>query len=149
MDFFDFGSYDLDTWTTFFQNNWLILVIALIVLFLIVRIVKTVVKWAIVAVIIIGLIIYSGYSLDDVKELGSKVVESVKQEAVSAMTGEVQDAVYTANSDGTYKVTTTNIELTGKLGSNEVKVSLRGTPAFTMQLDETIQTFIDQAKKNG
>ena len=164
MDFLNFTSYDLDTWTTFFQENWLMLVIALIVLFLIIRIVKTVIKWAIVAVIVIGLVIYSGYTLEDVKELGSKVMESglddlkelgskaadaVKQEAVSAMAGEAKDAKYTVNSDGTYTVKTTNIELRGEVGASEVKVSLRGAPAFTMKLDDTIQQFINQSKQNG
>ena len=146
MSFLDFSSYDTETWTTFFQENWLVIAIALLVLFLIVRIVKTVVKWALVAVVVIGLVLYSGYTLDDVKELGSKVVDTVKQEAVNVMLGEADKAEYKAGSDGTFTITTDNIELTGKTGSAEVKVSLKGAPAITLQLDSTIQGFIDEAK---
>ncbi|MHA6483085.1 hypothetical protein ACX1C1_14425 [Paenibacillus sp. strain BS8-2] len=149
MDFLDFSSYDTDTWTTFFQDNWLVLAIALIILLIIVRLVKTVVKWALAAVIIIGVVLYSGYSLDDVKDIGTKMMDTVKQEAVTAMIGEVENAEYKANADGTFTVTTTNVELTGKAGENEVKVSLKGAPAITIPLDDTIKTFIEQAKQKG
>lgn len=149
MDFLNFSAYDAETWTTFFQENWLVLAIALIVLLLIVRIVKTVVKWALVAVVVIGLVLYSGYTLDDVKEIGGKVVDGVKQEAVNVMLGEAEDAEYKAEADGSFTITTKNVELTGKTGSNEVKVSLRGTPAITLQVDNTIQAFIDGAKQKS
>lgn len=149
MSFLDFSSYDTETWSTFFQENWLVIAIALLVLFLIVRIVKTVVKWALVAVVVIGLVLYSGYTMEDVKELGGKVVDTVKQEAVNVMLGEADKAEYKAGADGTFTITTDNIELTGKAGSTEVKVSLKGAPAITLQLDSAIQGFIDEAKSKG
>ncbi|OUS72763.1 hypothetical protein B1748_24275 [Paenibacillus sp. MY03] len=145
----DFSSYDTETWTTFFQENWLVLVIALVVLLIVIRVVKTMVKWALAAVIIIGVVLYSGYSLDDVKEIGTKVVDTVKQEAVSLMIGEAENAEYKTNADGTFTIKTTNVELTGKAGDNEVKVSVKGTPSITLQVDETIRTFIEQAKQKG
>ena len=149
MDFLDFSTYDLDTWTTFFKEHWLVLVIALIVLFIIVRIVKTVLKWAIVAAIVLGIVVYSGYSMDDLKEIGSKVADTMKQEVVNAMVGEAKDASFMTNSDGTFTVKTKNVELTGEPGANEVSVSFRGTELGKWELDNTIQTFIDQAKLNG
>jgi hypothetical protein len=149
MDFLDFSSYDTDTWTTFFQDNWLVLVIALVVLLIVVRLVKTVVKWALAAVIIIGVVLYSGYTLDDVKDIGTKMMDTVKQEAVTAMIGEAENAEYKVNEDGTFTVTTTNVELTGKAGENDVKVSLKGAPAITIPLDDAIKTFIEQAKQKG
>jgi len=142
-------NYDMDTWVQFFKDNWLVLVIALVVLFLVIKIVKTVVKWAIVAVILIGVVLYSGYTLEDVKGIGAKVAESVKQEAVTAMAGEVKDATYTTNSDGTFTVKSKNIEINGNPGDNEVKVSFQGASLGTWKIDETIQTLIDQAKNNS
>lgn len=149
MDFLNFSTYDLDTWTVFFKEHWLVLVIALIVLFIIVRIVKTVVKWAIVAAIVLGIVVYSGYSMDDLKEIGSKVADTVKQEAVNSMVGEAKDATFVTNADGTYTVKTKNVELTGEPGANEVAISFRGTELGKWELDSTIQAFIDQAKQNG
>ncbi len=164
MDFLNFSSYDWDTWTTFLQENWLVLAIALLVLFIIIRIVKTVVKWALVAIIVIGIVLYSGYTLDDVKELGSKVMDtgldelkelgtkvadSVKKEAVNAMVNGAKEATYTVNKDGSYTVKTAIVELNGAVGSNEVSLSLRGAPIGKVKIDDTIRTFIDQAKQNG
>jgi hypothetical protein len=148
---FDFN-YDMETWVQFFKDKWLFLLIALIVLFIVLRIVKTVIKWLVVVVIIAGVIVYSGYSLEDLKSIGStigtKVAESVKQEAVTAMAGEAKDAKYTSNGDGTFTITTKNLELIGAPGDNEVKVSFRGTPLGTWKIDDAIQSLIDQAKKN-
>lgn len=149
MDFLDFSSYDSDTWTTFFQDNWLVLAIALVILLIIVRVVRTVAKWALAAVIIIGVVLYSGYTLDDVKDIGTKMMDTVKQEAVTAMIGEYENAEYKANDDGTFTITTTNAVLTGKAGETEVKVSIKGAPAITIPLDDAIRTFIEQAKQKG
>ena len=144
---FDFN-YDMDTWVQFFKDKWLFLVIALVVLFLVIRVVKTVVKWLIVVAILAGVVIYSGYSLDDVRSIGTKVADSVKQEAITAMAGEAKDATFTTNSDGTFSVKTNNLELTGKPGAGEVKVSFRGTSLGSWKIDEAIQALITQAKKN-
>lgn len=149
MGFLDFTSYDTETWTTFFKDNWLVLVIALVVLLLVIRIVKTMVKWAIVAALVIGLVLYSGYTMDDVKDIGSKVMDNVKEEALNVMVGDGKDADYVLKEDGTYTVTTNNVELKGEVGASEVKVSVHGSPYITFQIDGVIQTFIDQAKQNG
>ena len=148
MDFLDFSSYDMETWTTFFEENWMVLAIGLVVLLLIVRIVKTVVKWAIVAAVVIGLVLYSGYTLDDVKEIGAKVMDGAKQEAIN-MIGNAKNAEYTVTGDGTYTVKTESIELKGEVGASEVQVSMYGTPYITLELNGVIQTFIDEAKQNG
>jgi len=144
---FDFN-YDTDTWIQFLKDNWVILLIALVVLFIVIRIVKTVVKWLIVAVIVVGLVVYSGYTMDDLTSLSTKVTESVKQEAITAMAGEAKDATYTSNSDGTFTITTKNLKMEGKPGDNEVKISFRGAPLGTWKIDETIQALIETAKKN-
>lgn len=149
MEFLDFSSYDWDTWTTFFKEKWIIIAFALVLLFLIIKVVKTVVKWLLVIVIVAGLVIYSGYSLDDVKELGSKVTSSVKQEALQAMVTSAKDAKYAAKADGSFVVSTSLLELSGKLGSNEVALSFQGVELGKFEVDSTIKTFIEQAKQNG
>ncbi|GGF96724.1 hypothetical protein [Paenibacillus abyssi] len=148
--------YNWEMWSQFFQENWLVLLVALIVLFIVVRVVKTVIKWAIVAVIIIAIVVYSGYNLEDlennfdeIKTMGSQVADTVKQEAIQAMVGEAEDAAYIQNDDGTFTITTNNLELNGKLGDNEVAVSYRGAPLGKWKIDETIQALIDQSKANG
>ncbi|PWW07493.1 hypothetical protein DFQ01_102390 [Paenibacillus cellulosilyticus] len=141
--------YDTETWKTFFEDNWLILALALVALLVIIGIVRTVVKWALVAIIVIGVIAYSGYSLEDVKSLGGKVADSVKQEAITAMAGEASEATYTKNNDGSFTVKTDNLELTGKANADEVEVKFRGTKIGSWKIDDTIRTLIDTAKSNS
>lgn len=149
MGFLDFSSYDWNTWSEFLKEHWLFLVIALVVLLLIVRIVKTVVKWALVAVIVIGIVLYSGYSMDDLKGIGTKVADSLKQEAISTMVGEANKATYSTNDDGTFTVKTDNLELTGVPKAGEVTVKFRGTSLGTWKIDDTIQALIDQAMQSS
>lgn len=141
--------YDTETWKTFFEDNWLILALALVALFVIIGIVRTFVKWALVAIIIIGVVAYSGYSLEDVKSLGDKVADSVKQEAITAMAGEASEATYSKNDDGSFTVKTDNLELTGKPNADEVEVKFRGTKIGSWKIDDTIRTLIDSAKSNS
>src|SRR5690606_13012 len=70
----DFSSYDFDMWLTYLQSNWYIIVIALIVILLIVKVVKTVVKWLLIVLVVLGLVFYSGYTLDDIKQFGTTFV---------------------------------------------------------------------------
>ncbi|MUT68514.1 hypothetical protein [Paenibacillus sp. NEAU-GSW1] len=149
MDFLDFSSYDWNTWSTFLKEHWIVLAIALAVLLLIMRIVKTVLRWAFAAVIVVGIVLYSGYSMDDLKAIGAKVADNVKEEAVDAMVGEISNATFTTNSDGSFTVKTDNLTLTGKPGEREVSVSFRNTPLGTWKIDDTIQALIDQAKQNS
>ncbi len=151
-------NYDIETWKSFFEAHWLILAIAVVVLFIVVRVVKTVIKWLLVAAIVIGVLLYSGYTLEDLNvenlkqigtEVGAQVAESVKKEAINAMVGEAADATYASNGDGTFTVKTANLELTGTLGAAEVEVSFRGAALGTWKVDDTIAGLIEQAKTKG
>ncbi|WP_036582773.1 hypothetical protein [Paenibacillus darwinianus] len=149
-----FLNYDIETWKAFLQERWLVLVLALVVLLIVIRVVKTVMKWAIVALIIVGVLFYSGYTLQDlnmdtVKSIGSQVTDRVKQEAVNAMAGEASQAAFTDNGDGSYTVTTDNLELKGKQGEDEVSVSFRGVTLGKWKIGEAIRSLIATAKSNG
>ncbi|RXZ84263.1 hypothetical protein EBB07_04095 [Paenibacillaceae bacterium] len=148
-------NYDMDMWISFIKENWLFLIIALLALFIVVRVVKTVIKWALVAIIVIVVIVYSGYNLGDLKSqwdeiaaVGSQVADNVKQEALQAMVGEADDALYKTNEDGTYTVTTKNVELKGKAGENEVNVYYRNAPLGKWKIDETLKMLIEKSKAN-
>jgi len=164
MSFLDFSNYDWETWLTFIQERWYVLVIGLIILLIVVNVVKTVAKWGLIVLIVLGLIMYSGYTLDDVKnigtelvtsgieelkEIGSKVADNVKQDALDAMVEEAKSATYAAGKDGSYTVTTSSLVVSGQTGSDEVSISLKGAPAFKVKSNDTIAEFIAQAQKNS
>lgn len=142
---------DLETWKQFISENWYILVIALLALLLIIKIVKTVLKWALVAAIIIGVLLYSGHTLDDLnvdklKSIGEQAAANLKREALEVLAGESTDAVYTADEDGSFTVRTDSLVIKGRIGEDEVTVTYHGAPLGRWKVDDTISSLINQAK---
>lgn len=135
----------------FLKENWMLLAVAIVVLFLVVSFVKTVLKWVIVIGIVLGIAIYSGYTIDDLSKVVNTVtndaVDTLKEQAMNAMLKEAKDATYTLNDDGTYSIKTKNIELTGKPNSDKVKVSFTGISLGEWSINDTVKTFIEQSKK--
>ncbi|MCP3774698.1 hypothetical protein NLX71_15505 [Paenibacillus sp. MZ04-78.2] len=143
---------EVDFVTAFLSERWYVLVGALIVLFLVIKVVKTVIKWALVLAILAGLIWYGASYKDQLLELGTtvgaKVAAEVKNQMVKAITDEVKEAKYSQNADGSYTVSTRTVQLEGKSGSSDVQVTFMNQ-TFTMKLDDVLKGFIDQAKKNA
>ncbi|GAB6927152.1 hypothetical protein JCM10914A_11350 [Paenibacillus sp. JCM 10914] len=144
---------DTQVWIEFLKQNWLVIAIGLVVLFIVLNVVRTVVKWALAVLIIAGLLIYSGISLDKIGEVVSTVkdetVDTIKTEAMNMMMKEAKEAKYTSNEDGTYTVKAPNLELVGSSTSREVEVSFRGVPVGKWDINDTIQGFINDARNNA
>lgn len=151
---------DMKVWTDFFQknwelvqHNWLYILIGLVVLFVLLNVVKTLVKWLIIVVIVVALLIYSGISLDQVRNTVTHVkdgaVGTLKNEALDMMVKEAKDAQYTSNIDGTFSVTSSNLEVTGRSDSDTVKVSFRGIPLGEWDMSDKVKQFIQSAKSGA
>lgn len=143
---------DTQVWIEFLKQNWLVIAIALIVLFIVLNVVRTVIKWALAVLIIVGLLVYSGISLDKIGEVVTTVkeetVDTIKKEALNMMMKEAKEAKYTSNGDGTYSIKAPNLELKGSADSKEVEVTFRGVSVGKWDINDTIQSFIDNAKSN-
>lgn len=143
---------DTQVWIEFLKQNWLVIAIALIVLFIVLNVVRTVIKWALAVLIIVGLLVYSGISLDKIGEVVTTVkeetVDTIKKEALNMMMKEAKEAKYISNGDGTYSIKAPNLELKGSAGSEEVEVTFRGVSVGKWDINDTIQSFIDDAKSN-
>ncbi|MDF2814978.1 MAG: hypothetical protein K0Q81_1178 [Paenibacillus sp.] len=144
----------MDQLITFVQDRWLVIVVAIVVLFLVIKIVKTVVKWVIVLAIVAGLFYYGASYTDELKEMGTQALATVKDAAASAKEEALKtlagkDAKFKTNPDGTYTVTSGQVKLEGKPGASEVSVSIAGAPSFNIALDDAVKAVIESAKKNG
>ncbi|WP_334075417.1 MULTISPECIES: hypothetical protein [Paenibacillus] len=143
---------NLEVWTEFLKQNWLVIVVALVVLFLILNFVKTLVKWALVLVIAAFVIIYSGISLKDIGDaittVKDQAVEISRSEAMNMMKKEAADAKMTRNPDGTFTIKTPNLEVSGKEGDGKVKVMFHGVSLGEWKVSDTLEAFIQQAKQN-
>ncbi|OKP99816.1 hypothetical protein [Paenibacillus sp. P46E] len=143
---------DPAVWSQFIRENWLVIVVALVLLFAVINLIKTVLKWAIVIAIVAGLFIYSGVTLDQIGNAVNKVtdgtVSTLKSEAQDMMLKEAKDAKYTSGGDGTFTITTPNLEVKGAAGEDKVEVIFRGVSLGKWSMTETTQTFIEEARKN-
>lgn len=153
-------NFDADAWIQFLKDNWVIVAIAIVAIFVIMKVVKTILKWVLVAIIIIAIVTYGGYSIDDIGDIknkvtdelgaiGDKVSAEVKDQAIKAMAGEASEATYVNNEDGTYSITTTNLELKGTPNTGEVTVSFRGAPLGTWKLEGAVRDFVVQARASA
>ena len=142
-------SFEPEAWKQFATDHWILIVIAVVALFVILNVVKTVLKWVLAIAIIAGVVIYGGYSISDLKEIGGQVVETataaVKDEASKAMAEEAKKATYTLNPDGTYLVKSPNLELSGKPNSGEVDVKFRGVSLGTWKMEGAVRDFVTTA----
>ena len=142
----------MDFLTAFLAERWYIILAALIVLFLVVKIVKTVIKWVIVLAIVAGLFFYGASYKDQLLELGTtvgaKVAAEAKTQAMNAISAEVKEAKYTQNADGSFTITTKSVKVDGKPGAGEGQVTFMNQ-TFSVKVDEMVKTFIEQAKKNA
>ncbi|OAS15319.1 hypothetical protein [Paenibacillus oryzisoli] len=142
----------MDQWISFAQDRWYLIVGAIIVLFIVIGIVKTVVKWLVVLVIVGALIVYGASYKDKIKDIGTTVIsqvsDDIKDKAVSALTSEAKEAKFKANPDGSFLITTKSLQVEGKAGSEEVQVTFLGK-TFKMNANAAVKAFIEQAKTNA
>lgn len=139
----------MEQWMLFLQERWFIILIAIIVLFLVIKLVKTVIKWIVVLLIIAAILYYGMNYKDQIGEfagtIGSTITESVKEQAMKAMASEAKEAKYKLNEDGSYTVTTKNIQVDVKPNSKEAKITFLGQ-SFSLPMNDLIEGFIEQAK---
>ncbi|MEK5061372.1 hypothetical protein ACFSVM_20655 [Paenibacillus shunpengii] len=141
---------DIEIWKEFISQNWLVIVIALILLFVVINVLRTMLKWAIVVVIVAALIIYSGVSFEQIRtvvtDVGASTMDTLRTEAAELMQKEAEKAEYTVNPDGTFTITSPNVEVSGKQGEDKVKVSVRGISLGEWSVNDTVQLFMETAQ---
>ncbi|MCM3129783.1 MULTISPECIES: hypothetical protein [unclassified Paenibacillus] len=141
---------DIEVWKEFISQNWLVIVIALILLFVVINVLRTVLKWVIVVVIVAALIIYSGVSFEQIKtvvsDVGTSTMDTLGTEAAELMQKEAEKAEYVVNPDGTFTITSPNVEVNGKQGEDKVKVSVRGISLGEWSVNDTVKLFMETAQ---
>ncbi|MFH5181937.1 hypothetical protein ACHHV8_04485 [Paenibacillus sp. TAB 01] len=137
----------MDFLTAFLQERWFIIVAAIVVLFIVIRIVKTVVKWVLVLAVLAGLFFYGASYKEQLMNIGTAATAEVKNQAVKVVSGEMKEAQYKQNPDGTFTVMTKSVRLDGQPGSSDVKVTFMNQ-TFTMKVDDVLNALIEQAKNN-
>lgn len=139
----------------FLQEQWMVILGAVVVLVLVVKLVKAAIKWAIILAIAAAVIVYGANYKDTltsikdavVESAGSAIAETVKAKAAEAIQSEAKEAKFTQNDDGTFTIRTKTIQMDGTPGSDKVTVTVAGQ-SFEMSLVGAVESFINQAKQN-
>lgn len=134
-------------WLQFVQDKWYIIVGAIIAIFIVINIVKTLVKWVIVLAIAAAIIYYGADYTEELKAAGSKIWELAMDEVYDVMKEEAQSATYTTNPDGSFTIESPNVKIEGAIDEDKVDVTFKGQ---TFQLDRNnsfVEKFIEEATK--
>jgi hypothetical protein len=137
----------VETIANFLHDRWFIVIAAIVALFVVVKVLKTVVKWVIVLAVIGALIFYGANYKDKLGMIGGELLDGAKSVAVSKLADEMKDAKYENHPDGTYTITSKNVKLEGQSGSDEVSITFKGK-TVTVKINNLIRAYIEGAKNN-
>jgi membrane protein implicated in regulation of membrane protease activity len=111
----------------FMVHYWWVVLAAIVIVSLIVKLVKTFVKWVVILAIIAGVMVYGfNYTPDDLKGIGSKAVAVAKDATGYLMTSDISKMQYKDMGNGTYAITGDTVSVEGKTGEEKVKVTVHG-----------------------
>ena len=141
----------MDQLTAFLQENWLVSVGVLVVIMIVIKVVKSVIKWLVIAGLAAAILIYGfNYTPEDIKEVGSKIVDAIdlsKDKAAAIILANSTNASFETTEDG-FKVTTEKFKLEGKTGSNEAAFTYMGQ-TINIALDEALLSYIENIKASN
>lgn len=137
-----------EQWLTFIQEKWWLILVAVVALFVVVSVVKTVLKWVLAIAIIGAVVMYGANYKDELTAVSDQVLAEAKVQAFQALAQHALNAEYESNADGTFAVYTESVRVEGVEGSQEVTVFWKGVKIGTFQIDATIEAFLQQAKDN-
>ncbi|GIQ68439.1 hypothetical protein DUZ99_00645 [Xylanibacillus composti] len=135
-----------EQWISFIQDKWWIIALAIVAIVVIVRIVKTALKWAFILVIAAGLLLYGANYKEIVEDISGTVLSYAKEEAFEAMKSESGQASVSQDAAGNFIVSSPNFQVKGSVDSDEVEITFRGQ-SFKVSRNEIINTFIQQASE--
>lgn len=139
-------SWTADAWSQYLQSNWYVIAAAIVIIIVVIKVVKTVLKWLLVAVVVVGLALYSGYNLDDLAKIKDQATLAYKDQLIKAMAGEADEAEYKDNADGSYTIKTPSLELSGFPNSGEIQVKIGGVSIGNWKLEGEVRDFVIAAR---
>jgi hypothetical protein len=141
----------LDFIGPFLTERWYVVVVALLVLFWVVRkVVQAALKWGLVLAVLAAVVFYGVNYREHVvnfgKNVGSTVAAEIKDDAMRALRSEFKDAHYEGKSDGSFVVSSRSVKLAGKTGTREAKVTFKNH-TFDIKMDDALNALVEQVKE--
>lgn len=137
----------LEQWMTFIEDRWLLILIVVVVLFIIIKVLNTILKWVLVIAIVGGLVFYGAQYTDAIKHTAGAILEYTQEEWFELMADEIKEARYVEHPDGRYSVIGKSVSIEGKKGEDEVTVTIKGR-SFRFKVNDLLQRYIDEVKRS-
>lgn len=133
-------------------QNYVTLIIGFVIVLGVISLIKSVVKWILTVLIVVGILIFAYNNMDDLKDYeniaSAQVLEDTKNTVLTDMLGSTKGWEYTEEKDGSYKLSKDKVSISGKLGEKEAKLSLNG---FTVSISvtEDLLALLTNLQKEG
>lgn len=143
----------MDTIVAFVTERWYIILAALVVVFLVFKLIKALLKWILVLAVVAGLVYYGTHyrdlhraarSVDRVDETAA--VAAIKDKALESLRREIRAAKYERHKDGSFTLRTQAVQLDGRPGAKKAQVRFMNR-TFTVDLDHDWNQLLEEAQK--
>ena len=124
------------------QEQWWLVLLAFVVIAIVMSIVKTFVKWIVMIAILLGLILYVYPDSEIAKETRAQIVEPGIR-LLESKTGKIN---YEKQGDGSFVVTKNGVQIQGKPGDDQVKLTYLGQ-TIEIPMDQTLKMIVEAAEK--
>jgi len=137
---------------SFLAERWFVILVAIVVLFLAIKLAKAVIKWGLILAVLAALLWYGasyrGRVADAGRSAGTKMATQARDHAMHAIENEVDQARWEGKADGSFTVRTKSLKVEGKPGVKKVRVTFHGQ-SFEMDLEGAVAHLVEQAKKQS
>ncbi|NBI28898.1 hypothetical protein [Chengkuizengella marina] len=137
---------EIESWITFAQEKWYIILAAIIVLFIVIKLVKTLVKWFIVLAIVGVLIYYGSNYSETLKTASDQFLDMIpKEELIDLAINEIREYIVDEAMDGDFLIENENVTIEGDTNSDFLTITYGGE-TYTIEMNDEIRKLLEKNK---
>jgi energy-coupling factor transporter transmembrane protein EcfT len=127
-------------------GQWWVIIVAVVLIYLISKIAKSFIKWALIALIVLFFLNYGVNYMKFIDDAKAKVWTIAEDYAYKNLTENANSAKYVANPDGTFTIVTNGATLHGKPTDDKIDVTYKG---ITFKVDRTafLSRYVQEASR--
>jgi energy-coupling factor transporter transmembrane protein EcfT len=140
----------LETVVSFLTERWYLVLAALVVVFLVFKLIKALLKWIVVLAVVAALVFYGtqyyaprGGRRDGGRGAETAAVAAIQDRALEALR---REAEYELHKDGSFTLRTKAVQVNGKPGDKKAQVRFMNR-TFSIELDRDWNQLLEEARK--
>lgn len=134
----------MDKVLLFIENNMVALAIAVIFIWIAIVVIKSVLRWVLTAVIVLGVIYMASQYIAPLGNITQATVEATKAEFLNTVEESPEDVEFKENNKGQFIITYEDITLAGNRNSNKAQLRLKDKALLTLDVEGVLKQFVDK-----